>query len=327
MASQQKTLSMDFSGEAAVRAETPEGRSIPAGTIGIAASTILHALFFVALLILPAAGVHPVKTFHITFVDGGEAAGGNGSPASPPGPMLQASPAPARQHTPPQAAQRRKDIRHPAAPPAIARTFPEKIQAPQPAAETPTAATTDAPSLPPVPQTHAEEAFIAAKTDPVENVGLSTAAIPTGGAAYPEAAGPETAGSGNGVPFGGTAAASGSQTAGSGNGVSSGQGTAAGGSGVIETAFGEANAPRFIHRAMPVYPPLARRRGREGRVVLALLIDKTGKVRKIDVAEGAGFGLTEAAIAAVKRSTFAPARVHGKEVASRAVLPIRFRLE
>ncbi len=87
------------------------------------------------------------------------------------------------------------------------------------------------------------------------------------------------------------------------------------------------NAPSFIHRAMPVYPPPARRRGKEGRVVLTLLIDQTGKVQKIDVTESAGYGLTEAAVAAVKKSTFAPARVNGRNVVSRAVLPIRFKLE
>jgi protein TonB len=114
---------------------------------------------------------------------------------------------------------------------------------------------------------------------------------------------------------------------GSGNGSRNGASSGAESGAPLETRFGEMNAPGFIHQAMPVYPPLARRHGKEGRVVLTILIDQAGKVQKIDVTEPAGYGLTEAAIEAVKRSTFAPAYVNGKKVSSRAVLPIRFKLE
>ena len=128
-------------------------------------------------------------------------------------------------------------------------------------------------------------------------------------------------GSGAGNPSG--IASKGGSESNFGNGTSAGGGSDA----PIETRFGQTNAPSFIHREIPIYPPLARRRGKEGRVVLTLLIDQTGKVQKIDVTEPAGFGLTEAAIDAVKKSTFAPAHVGGKKVPSRAVLPIRFKLE
>jgi protein TonB len=60
---------------------------------------------------------------------------------------------------------------------------------------------------------------------------------------------------------------------------------------------------------------------------LTLLIDQNGMLQKIDITEPAGYGLTEAAIEAVKNSTFAPARVNGQKAASRAILPIRFKLE
>jgi TonB family protein len=93
------------------------------------------------------------------------------------------------------------------------------------------------------------------------------------------------------------------------------------------TNFGASDAPRFMHRALPVYPMMARRLGREGKVVLKLLIDAQGRLQNIEVIEGGGFGFAEAAIEAVKRSTYHPALRNGERVASRALLPIRFKLQ
>jgi protein TonB len=67
--------------------------------------------------------------------------------------------------------------------------------------------------------------------------------------------------------------------------------------------------------------------GKEGKVVLRLLIDRTGKLLDIDVIEHGAYGFTEAAIAAINKSSFAPARRKGESVASRAILSIRFNLE
>jgi periplasmic protein TonB len=86
-------------------------------------------------------------------------------------------------------------------------------------------------------------------------------------------------------------------------------------------------APVFIHREMPVYPVLARRLGKEGKVILKLLIDRNGKMQNVEVVEHAGFGFTEAAVAAVKKSTYAPASRNGENVTTRALLPVRFRLQ
>jgi protein TonB len=66
---------------------------------------------------------------------------------------------------------------------------------------------------------------------------------------------------------------------------------------------------------------------KEGRVVLKLLIDQTGKLREVEVLEGASFGFTEAAVEAVQKSIFAPARLKGEKIAAWAILPVRFRLE
>jgi protein TonB len=96
---------------------------------------------------------------------------------------------------------------------------------------------------------------------------------------------------------------------------------------LIETRFGASVAPAFLHREMPVYPMMARRFGREGKVVLKLTIDKDGNLLNVEVIDRAGYGFTEAAVEAVKKSTFLPAKKDGKPIASRALLPIRFQLE
>jgi TonB family protein len=95
----------------------------------------------------------------------------------------------------------------------------------------------------------------------------------------------------------------------------------------IDTRFGTSIAPAFLHKEMPIYPMFARKLGREGRVMLKLTIDENGNLLDIEVIEKAGYGFTEAAVEAVKKSTFLPAKRDGKPIASRALLPIRFQLE
>jgi protein TonB len=92
------------------------------------------------------------------------------------------------------------------------------------------------------------------------------------------------------------------------------------------TDFGSATGPAFLRRVAPVYPDQARRRGQEGKVLLRLTIDERGNLQKVEVLEGAGFGFEEAAVEAVKSSSFRPASIEGKPVPSIARLPIRFVL-
>jgi protein TonB len=95
----------------------------------------------------------------------------------------------------------------------------------------------------------------------------------------------------------------------------------------IETRFGASVAPAFLHREMPIYPMMARKLGREGKVMLKLTIDEKGNLSDVEVIDKAGYEFTEAAVEAVKKSTFLPAKKDGKPIASRALLPIRFQLE
>jgi protein TonB len=95
---------------------------------------------------------------------------------------------------------------------------------------------------------------------------------------------------------------------------------------IVETSFGSVGAPAFLHREMPVYPFVARRYGKEGKVVLKLLIDQNGILQNIEVIEPSGFGFTEAAMSAIKKSTFIPAHRNGENIPSRALLAVRFIL-
>lgn len=94
----------------------------------------------------------------------------------------------------------------------------------------------------------------------------------------------------------------------------------------IETRFGDSIAPSFLNRVIPVYPAMAKKTGKEGRVLLKLTIDTEGNLSDIEIIEKAGFGFTEAAISAVRKSTFLPARMNGKPIVSKALLPIKFQL-
>lgn len=99
------------------------------------------------------------------------------------------------------------------------------------------------------------------------------------------------------------------------------------GSMIVDAEFGSVNGPSFIHREIPAYPQIARKLGKEGRVVLRLTINERGEVVNIEVIEAAPYGFTESAVDAVKKSRFSPAMKDGKPVTCRAILPVRFILK
>lgn len=115
------------------------------------------------------------------------------------------------------------------------------------------------------------------------------------------------------------------------NGGPSGNGhvPAAGGIGAapVSAAFGDSDGPRFVRRVLPQYPEIARRRGREGRVVLRLVIGAGGELKDAAVVEGGGHGFGEAALEAARASAYAPAVRGGRSVECTAMLPVRFSLK
>lgn len=89
--------------------------------------------------------------------------------------------------------------------------------------------------------------------------------------------------------------------------------------------------PRFDERLITqalIYPPIALRSGIEGRVILELFIDRTGRVQRITVLQenpsGRGFG--EAAIRAFEGQRCSPAEANGVPVSVRYRYPVAFRI-
>lgn len=138
-----------------------------------------------------------------------------------------------------------------------------------------------------------------------------------------------TGASGNSNPAG-------EQGLGSGTSPGAGQGTPggltgnggnAGGGGMGEVAFGSPNGPRFLHKVLPSYPDFARRQEMQGTVLLRITIDEEGRVVGVDILKKAGFGFDEAAVKAIRESTFIPAKRDGRSCVCKALLPIRFELK
>ncbi len=75
------------------------------------------------------------------------------------------------------------------------------------------------------------------------------------------------------------------------------------------------------------YPEAAKKAGIEGPVVMDLLIDTNGKVRKVDLIEGPGYGLNEAAAEALMKFEFSPGQIQGQAVAVKIRYIYRFVLE
>jgi TonB family protein len=75
------------------------------------------------------------------------------------------------------------------------------------------------------------------------------------------------------------------------------------------------------------YPQEAREAGLEGRVFVQFVVDEEGNVRDAQVVRGAGSGLDEAALEAVKEARFKPGMQRGRAVQVRMSLPVTFRLD
>jgi protein TonB len=95
---------------------------------------------------------------------------------------------------------------------------------------------------------------------------------------------------------------------------------------------GPATPPRYdmayLDNPAPAYPPISRRMKEEGRVVLRVLVSASGSVQDIQVRTSSGYDrLDRAAVEAVRRWRFAPARRGGMAIAAWALVPVRFQLD
>ena len=85
--------------------------------------------------------------------------------------------------------------------------------------------------------------------------------------------------------------------------------------------------PRALNKIVPVYPRSARRRGREGVVMLEIAVSELGTVDEVAIIEGSGYkDLDSAAISAVRTARFEPATEDGNQVSGRLRLTFEFKL-
>jgi protein TonB len=104
-------------------------------------------------------------------------------------------------------------------------------------------------------------------------------------------------------------------------------------SAVISTAAAPPSLepPRFdlayLNNPAPAYPPLSRKTGEQGRVLLRVRVDSSGQVEGVEIHRTSGFArLDEAAIAAVRRWRFVPARAGERAIGGIALVPVAFEL-
>jgi protein TonB len=84
----------------------------------------------------------------------------------------------------------------------------------------------------------------------------------------------------------------------------------------------------FRHAPPPEYPDAARKDGKEGRVLLRVLVDEEGKSKLVEINLSSGSQvLDHAAAEAIKRWRFSPARYGDSPTASWVKIPVDFRLK
>lgn len=83
----------------------------------------------------------------------------------------------------------------------------------------------------------------------------------------------------------------------------------------------------YLNNPAPTYPPMARRFGEQGRVLLKVLVSETGNAEKVQIENSSGYNkLDQAAIEAVKQWTFIPAKRSNQAISAYVLVPIKFSL-
>lgn len=87
--------------------------------------------------------------------------------------------------------------------------------------------------------------------------------------------------------------------------------------------------PRFdmsyLDNPAPAYPAMSRKLGEEGQVLLRVLVGVSGEALKVEIDRSSGYGrLDDAAVRAVRRWRFVPARRGDEAVQGWALVPIVF---
>lgn len=86
--------------------------------------------------------------------------------------------------------------------------------------------------------------------------------------------------------------------------------------------------PDFASMSAPKYPRIARKKGWEGEVLVKAFVDKYGKPLKVRVKESSGHDvLDKAAIDAVRKWKFVPAKMGSSNYDSETEIPVQFVLK
>lgn len=84
----------------------------------------------------------------------------------------------------------------------------------------------------------------------------------------------------------------------------------------------------YLDNPKPVYPPLSRKAGEQGKVVLRVYVEASGAASRVEVSGSSGFErLDRSAANAVSRWKFVPARQGSETVAAWVLVPIVFSLK
>jgi protein TonB len=83
----------------------------------------------------------------------------------------------------------------------------------------------------------------------------------------------------------------------------------------------------YLQNPAPAYPPAARKKGAEGKVLLEVAVTTAGKANSVSVSQSSGSSLLdEAALAAVRNWKFIPAKQGGEIVEAKVIVPVEFKL-
>ena len=173
----------------------------------------------------------------------------------------------------------------------------------------------------PAPQGLAVDAMTTVSDNRLSLVSPIANSVEPSGAANSRVAGSDANGSGTDHGAIGNGDGSRSSGIGSGRGSGSGNGSGSAGAGLPLTQARYRDTPK------PDYPESARREGREGRVLLRVLVDDQGRSKEVEINSSSGNdALDRAAAEAMRRWRFHPARYGDKPVESWLRVPIEFRL-
>ena len=93
----------------------------------------------------------------------------------------------------------------------------------------------------------------------------------------------------------------------------------------------KSNAPSFVAAYLsnppPDYPSTSKRMREQGRVLLRVLVSREGRPLAVDIEKSSGYGrLDAAALDAVRRWKFVPARQGDEPVEAAVLVPLDFAL-